>query len=190
MGGYVSYTQESVHWKEFVSSSLGISSCIGNIAASQVLHGCPSLKQWIGSIIMHSNHQSKGGQPFNFHEWPWQNFSLHYQYNIKYTSDKNKEKYQLGDYKLIQSQILQTNIARTVWQTVGRITYEILGVKGLKMQLVKEILVAFVGSRSAHASWIITLGHFRVLVVQWSGTEITRAVGGEITNRSGQISSS
>ena len=32
---------------------------------------------------------------------------------------------------LIQYQILQTNIIRTVWQTVRRITYEILGVKGL-----------------------------------------------------------
>ena len=40
------------------------------------------------------------------------------------------------------------------------------------MQLVKEILMAFVGS-SARAYGIITLGHFRVLVVQWSGTEIT-----------------
>ena len=27
----------------------------------------------------------------------WQNFSLRYQYNIKQTSDENKEKYQLGD---------------------------------------------------------------------------------------------
>ena len=27
-------------------------------------------------------------------EWPRQNFSLHYQYNIKQTSDENKEKYQ------------------------------------------------------------------------------------------------
>ena len=35
-------------------------------------------------------------------------------YNIKQTSDENKDKYQLGDYKLIQSQILQTNISRTV----------------------------------------------------------------------------
>ena len=51
-GGYASYTQESVHWKEFVSDSLRMSSCTGNIAASQVLHGCPSLKQWIGSIII------------------------------------------------------------------------------------------------------------------------------------------
>ena len=35
---------------------------------------------------------------------------------------------------MIQYQILQTNITRTVWQTVRRITYEILGVKGLKLQ--------------------------------------------------------
>ena len=41
-------------------------------------------------------------------------FSLQYQYNIKQTSDENEEKYQLGDYKLIQHQILQTNIIRTV----------------------------------------------------------------------------
>ena len=35
-------------------------------------------------------------------------FSQQYQYNIKKTSDENKERYQLGDYKLIQYQILQT----------------------------------------------------------------------------------
>ena len=46
-------------------------------------------------------------------------------------SDENKEKYQLEYYKLIQYQILQTNTTRTVWQTVRRITNEILGVKGL-----------------------------------------------------------
>ena len=56
--------------------------------------------------------------------------SIQYQYNIKQTSDENKEKYQLGDYKLIQYQILQTNITRTVLQIVRRITDEILGVKG------------------------------------------------------------
>ena len=51
--------------------------------------------------------------------------------NINQASDKNREKYQLGDYELIQYQILQTNNTRTVWQTVKRITNEILGVKGL-----------------------------------------------------------
>ena len=35
-------------------------------------------------------------------------------YNIKQTNEKNKEKYRLGDYKLIQYQILQINIIRTV----------------------------------------------------------------------------
>ena len=35
-------------------------------------------------------------------------------YNIKETSNENKDKYQLGDYKLIQYQILQTDITRTV----------------------------------------------------------------------------
>ena len=43
-----------------------------------------------------------------------QDRSLQHQGNIKQTSDENKEKYQLGDYKLIQYQILQTNITRTV----------------------------------------------------------------------------
>ena len=33
---------------------------------------------------------------------------------------------------MIQYKILQTKITRTVWQTVRRITKEILGVKGLK----------------------------------------------------------
>ena len=45
-----------------------------------------------------------------------------------------KKNINLGDYKLIQYQILQTNIIKTVWQTVKRITNEILGVKGLKLQ--------------------------------------------------------
>ena len=49
------------------------------------------------------------------------------------TSDENEEKHdQLGDYKLIQYQILQTNITRTIWLTVRRIANEILGVKGYK----------------------------------------------------------
>ena len=55
-----------------------------------------------------------------------------YQHNIKQTSNEKKEKSSLGDYWLIQYQILQTNITRTIWQTVRRITNEILGVKVLK----------------------------------------------------------
>ena len=64
--------------------------------------------------------------------------SIQYQYNIKQTSDENKEKYQLGDYKLIQYQILQTNITRTVWQIVRRITDEILGVKGWRLAILSS----------------------------------------------------
>ena len=43
-----------------------------------------------------------GVNGFDSHEGPRQNFSLQNIYNIKQKSDKNKEKYQLGDYKLIQ----------------------------------------------------------------------------------------
>ena len=52
---------------------------------------------------------------------------------MQYQADKwwEKRKYQLGDYKLIRYQILQTNLTRTVWQIVRRITNEILGVEGL-----------------------------------------------------------
>ena len=48
----------------------------------------------------------------NSHEWPRHNFSLQYQYNIQQTSDKKRKVY-VGDYKLIQYQILQSNITRT-----------------------------------------------------------------------------
>ena len=67
--------------------------------------------------------------PFNSHEWPRLNFSLLFQTNIKQTSDENKEKYKLGDYQLIQYQILQNNNKIIIWQTVRRIANEILGVK-------------------------------------------------------------
>ena len=35
--------------------------------------------------------------PCNSHEWPRQNFSLQYWYNVNQTSDENKENYQFGD---------------------------------------------------------------------------------------------
>ena len=47
-------------------------------------------------------------------------------------SDENKEKYQSWDCQWIQYQILQTNIMRIIWQTVKRITNEILGVSKLE----------------------------------------------------------
>ena len=61
-----------------------------------------------------------------------ENLSFQYQYNIKHRSDENKVKYQLGDYLLIQYQFLQIDIITIVWQTVRRITNEILGVTGLR----------------------------------------------------------
>ena len=44
--------------------------------------------------------------------------------NVKNTSDENEEKYQLGNYKLIQYQILHTNITmadikENYWQDLG-----------------------------------------------------------------------
>ena len=51
---------------------------------------------------------------------------------VEPTSDKNNEKNQIGDYWLIQCKIFRTTIIRIVWQTVRRITNEILGVIGLK----------------------------------------------------------
>ena len=70
-------------------------------------------------------------EPLTSHKLPRQNFSLLYQYNIKQTSDENKEKYQLGDYRFIQYQILQNYKIWTVWKAVRRITDEILQVTGL-----------------------------------------------------------
>ena len=43
---------------------------------------------------------------FDSHKWPRENFSLQYQYNIKQKKDEDEEKYKLGDYWLIQFQIL------------------------------------------------------------------------------------
>ena len=58
------------------------------------------------------------------------NFSWQYS-KIKQTSDENKEKYQEGDYPLIQYQALWTEIIGIVWQIVRRITNEIMEVEGL-----------------------------------------------------------
>ena len=48
---------------------------------------------------------------------------------------------------MVQYQIPQTNVTRTVWQTVRRITNEILGVKGLSQQscLVAHPAEAYLG---------------------------------------------
>ena len=56
-------------------------------------------------------------------------------YNINTESSRQvrriKKKTRLGNYGLIQYQILQIEIISILWQTVGRISNEILGVKGL-----------------------------------------------------------
>ena len=60
---------------------------------------------WPGFTDTHLYSWLKRGtvnKPFNSQEWPKENFSLHYQYNINHISDENKEKYQFGDNKLIQ----------------------------------------------------------------------------------------
>ena len=43
-----------------------------------------------------------------------------------------KIKYQFGNFWLILYQILRNNFIRIAWQTVRKITHEILGVKGLR----------------------------------------------------------
>ena len=68
----------------------------------------------------------------NTHKWPGHNFYLQYQYDIQPTSDENKDKYQVGDYLLVQNQIwLRANITIIVKQAVRRIINEILGERGL-----------------------------------------------------------
>ena len=41
---------------------------------------------------------------------------------------------------MIQFQILKTNIARNVWQTVRRIINKILGVKGLRERIERSVI--------------------------------------------------
>ena len=48
-------------------------------------------------------------QPFHSQEWPRQNFSLQYQYNIRHTSDENKEIYNLGCEWLLDSMPVSPN---------------------------------------------------------------------------------
>ena len=48
------------------------------------------------------------------------------------------KKTQLGDFKLMQYQILQIETMSILWQTVGRIVNEILGVKVLLFLLLSS----------------------------------------------------
>ena len=47
------------------------------------------LSKWNGGLMLNPLSPT--------HEWPRQNFSLQYQYNINQISDEVKEKYQFGD---------------------------------------------------------------------------------------------
>ena len=57
---------------------------------------------------------------------------------IKQTRDENKEKYQLGDYLLIQYQIPQSYILRIVWEPVRRMTCLVSEVQELQNSTLKE----------------------------------------------------
>ena len=65
-------------------------------------------------MLYHKSYNFPGLTPEFPIEWPWQNFSIPYQYKIKETSNENKEKHQFEDYQLIKYKILQTNIIRIV----------------------------------------------------------------------------
>ena len=64
-------------------------------------------------------------------------------YNIKTESSRQvrriKKKTQLGNYGLIQDQILQIEIIRVLYQTVGRISNEIMRFKRLMIMRVKRL---------------------------------------------------
>ena len=69
-------------------------------------------------------------KPFASHEWPRQNFSLQYQYNVNQTGEENKEKYRFEDFLVDPESNLRTSMMRILWQTVKSITNEILSFRG------------------------------------------------------------
>ena len=94
-----------------------------------------------------------------------------------------KKIYQLGDYELIQYQILQTNITRTVWETVRRVTNEILGVKGLR----SSSLTCNRKVPSLHHSWFFAFFSLKWQVsglsVEKCYVNITQACRAELCHR-------
>ena len=58
---------------------------------------------------------------------------------------------------MIQYQILQTDITRTVWQTIGRITNEILGVNGIRKN---HYLVTF-GAETIIESFLLMITYLQ-----------------------------
>ena len=60
-------------------------------------------------------------------------------YNINTISSRQVMRIKKNNNQLIQYQIIQTDITRTIWQTVSRIANKNLGVKGLKKILLNEL---------------------------------------------------
>ncbi|RMX50549.1 hypothetical protein pdam_00008766, partial [Pocillopora damicornis] len=104
---------------------------------------------------------------------PRQNFSSHFQYDIKQTTNENKERYQFGEYWLIQFQILQTNITEIVWQTIRRITNEILGVKGQNFSLQYQYNIKQTSYENKEK---YQLGDYKIIQYQILQTNIQRTV--------------
>ena len=78
-------------------------------------HKTYNFYQWHKILLLyHKNYDLLGLTPELPIEWPWQNFSIQYQYKITQASNENKEKYQFEDYQLIKYKILQANIIRIV----------------------------------------------------------------------------
>ena len=49
-----------------------------------------------GCLSKHLLLEHKYSKPFNSHEWPSQNFSLHYQYSIKQTNNEDRDNVNKG----------------------------------------------------------------------------------------------
>ena len=94
--------------------------------------GVPPDRSGFGLRYCHSDSLDTFFHPLIHMRDQERDFSLQYQCNIKQTSDESEEKNKLKDYKLIQHQILWTDIKRIERQVV-RITYVILEVKGLSL---------------------------------------------------------
>ena len=84
-----------------------------------------------GSLIYVGTTSFAKNQPFNSHERLRKNFLLTILIHTSTRVMRTKRKTQLGNYRLIQYQILQIDIISILWQTVRIITNEILRVKRL-----------------------------------------------------------
>ena len=95
-------------------------------------------------------------------------------YNINTESSRQvriiKKKTQLENYKLIQYQILQIEIMSILWQTIGRITNEVLGVKGFiladcHVHILRNVCTLLFGVSISQQCliFVVILNHFSLL---------------------------